>query len=202
MNKLPFVFDETALSSDWTVAHGLGALYSGYRPDPNDGQRHIILTNEKDQIKIVVNYSVGKHVKWDLASGHTSFTKDGKEYTFDRRAVEDSFYISYERNDEIDLNKMVEKQIERVHESRERTKNEGGNVTVPGTSIEVTVKRKADLSAELKKRKSIQITPAGFGIGYSFTLKRQYRYSSPASLAQKKFFDVDGQLFVDTLDCD
>jgi hypothetical protein len=200
--KLPFLFDESKLPAGWMVKYGEGDFEDA---DRSDELKHILLTNEAEQITIGVNYGAGRHKSYDMADGHVTFVDGKKEYTYDRLGVDDSFYVSYKKKDYTsnDLNAIILEQVERVHTSRERDKNEGGRVSVPGTNIEVTKARQAELSATLQSGKYVQITPSGFGTGYSFTRGQRYQYSKRASAAQMAFFGItDGRLFVDTLDCD
>lgn len=134
-------------------------------------------------------------------SGTTEYKYEGMTYTFDRTGVEPSFYFGtrYSSKDKR-LSEVVQEQLDRVRAKIAAIKSSGGYVNVPGTGFQITQKRKEELCANLLSRGTIQLTPSGFGTGYTFTTKK-YRYFEPATAEQKKFFGVQ-TLYVEMMDCD
>lgn len=78
-------------------------------------------------------------------------------------------------------------------------------VAVPGLpgGWRVTPSRRAQITADLKARKSATFTPAGFGTGYLVTTRPRRGFDvNRLPTATSDFFGVVGPLFYETLDCD
>jgi hypothetical protein len=154
----------------------------------------VIFTKGTDiEIKIVISSPTDKYM---AGSGHTSFaTKLGRR-TFDRRGVEDSFYVEPGLDVE-KTNAQVLRQIEKVAESVARMER---SVAVPIWGFTVTPETLEEIKGKLTKGKTHTFTPAGFGTGYVLSKKRS-RWSRLADPKINAFFGV-GALYFDTLDCD
>lgn len=114
----------------------------------------------------------------DMSSGSTYFKKTAEDkgwYSFDRRGFEDSFYY----NDDTNIANLIKEQIEKCKKSQERQKNTQPYNFGPRTT-ERTPEEFQKLVQQLKQGQSVQLTPAGMGTGYRFSVKRG-SYSKPAS---------------------
>jgi hypothetical protein len=136
-------------------------------------------------------------------SGHTTFTTERGERTFDRTGVEDSFSVCPKyRALPADTPKVVGmkllEQIDLVADARERVKN---SVPVPGLGYSVTPETRAKYTADLLAGREVSFTPSGFGTGYRLTVRQHSRYDKPAKPETREFFGVR-TLFIQQLDCD
>lgn len=136
-------------------------------------------------------------------SGHTTFTTERGERTFDRTGVADSFsvYPKYHATPadtpETTGTKLLE-QIALVATSRANVKN---SVPVPGLGYSVTPETRAKYTADLLAGRGVSFTPSGFGTGYRLTTRQYSRYDKPAKPETRAFFGVPS-LFIQQLDCD
>lgn len=151
---------------------------------------------------VVVEFGLGeKDKEWEALpspcgmSGTVNFKVHGKWYTFDRPGIEQSFYDDFRA----DPQAILEAQIVRARAEIERM-SKSTYVQVPGTQITLEATHKKKISDDLKAGKGAQITPAGMGIGYALSTKKQSQWSHPVP-AMAKFFGVT-KLYADTLDCD
>ena len=133
--------------------------------------------------------------------GSTNFTYEGSSYSFDRRGIEDSFYMGGKHCKYKTLEEAAEAQVLRVIERKKAIKEEGGYVCIPDTTISITNKRKNELIAQLKNTGVCSVYPRGFGTGYTFTTRRQNRWDNPCSPKHCAFFGVT-KLYYSTIDCD
>ena len=136
-------------------------------------------------------------------SGHTTFTTERGERTFDRTGVEDSFYVnpkwhSTPGDTPATVGAKLLGQITRVATSREHVKN---SVPVPGLGYSVTTETRAKYTADLLAGREVSFTPSGFGTGYRLTVRQHSRYDKPAKPETREFFGVR-TLFIQQLDCD
>jgi hypothetical protein len=163
---------------------------------------HKVLTLEGEGVKISIEFYKADPEDFSLGSGHVTFSTSHGERTFDRRGVEDSFYVdnpgykySTSARDPIEeTNKTIRDMIDRrIPEARLRADN---SERVPGLSFTVTPERRDSL----KKTGRLSLTPGGFGRGYTFTTKKN-SWAQPATEEQKKFFGVPA-LWVETTDHD
>lgn len=134
-------------------------------------------------------------------SGTTKFLYKGKEYTFDRRGIEDSFYLGDKYSTYKTLDEAMVGELERVRVRIKNLNDQGGLVPVPGTSIQITEKHKSELVERIKSTGSVAIHPSGFGQGYTFSKMLRSRYDQRATAEQCKFFGMS-PLFVSQFDCD
>jgi hypothetical protein len=145
------------------------------------------------EIKIVITDPNGS---WACGSGHTSFSTKLGRRTFDRRGVEDSFYV--DKDDTVEkVNEKVRRQIEKVAESVSRMAR---SQAIPVLGFTVTPEALEEIKAKLAKGKSHTFTPSGFGTGYVISKKRS-RFARHCDPAINAFFGV-GALYFETLDCD
>ena len=168
------------------------------------GLNHFEVDNlilEGDGITITID--LGRD-NYSLGTGHVSFSTSQGTRTFDRRGVEDSFYIgnpqNYGINDELldpveAANKTIKRFIEeKIPASRAKIDQ---SETLPGTSLLIDDEKRARLAADGK----LTLTPSGFGTGYVFS-KTKTRWGREATNAQKKALGVAGSLYVETFDAD
>jgi hypothetical protein len=129
----------------------------------------------------------------------TNYKAKGKEFTFDRLGVEDSFY--YEGATK--LRDQVMQQIERVKESQERLANTREFNLGPRT-IMADQKRIDSIVADLKAGKSFTYRPSGFGQGFVFsTSPRNSNRFERHLKASKELTDLVGKaLYIQSMDCD
>ncbi|MBI4471438.1 MAG: hypothetical protein HY646_02145 [Acidobacteria bacterium] len=133
-----------------------------------------------------------------LATGHVGFETPKGRFSFDRRGVEDSFYVDV--GDTVEsVDQKIAEQLERVEEARRRLAR---SVTVPGLPrpFELSPETLSTYREHLKAGRPVSLTPSGFGIGYSISPRRS-SYAKPASPALAAFFGT-GPLFVSEMDCD
>jgi hypothetical protein len=102
-------------------------------------------------------------------SGTTAFKKGSQWYSFDRRGIDDSFSWSPYSREPADPNRTTAEQIKRVHDHLKADKLK---VTIPHYGHRITPQEKEEFSKRLLAGKSITLTPAGFGIGHTITVKR------------------------------
>lgn len=132
-----------------------------------------------------------------VGTGHTTFTTAKGSFSFDRRGIDDSFYVYQKDTPDTVSQKLIE-QVARVVESRSRHLTAE---TVPFVNNVITPQAKAEIAAKLKAGKEHTFTPSGFGTAYAVSTKRRNTYSRPAPAEMAKFFGVD-RLWYDTLDYD
>ncbi len=164
--------------------------------------RWALLTNEDDSIRIAVDVNNGPEMHAPRGqtpggrrkraralisgSGHTAYKDEsGTWRTFDRRGVDDSFYLgAYGDND---VNLVVQKQIERVASARERSKQ---MVQIPGFGFRIHQDQVEAVKKKLQSGGSHTFTPAGFGTGHRLSTKRTASWSKPLPPETAEFFGV------------
>ena len=131
--------------------------------------------------------------------GTLNFVVDGKEYSFDRRGINDSFYGD---SDEYpDINKLITEQIAKGKKAIEDKK--GFNKTaidVPEIGYRITPEKKEEISKLLKSGKSYTFAPSGMGTAYEISTKGKSRFDR-RSRAIGEFFGVP-YVFVSNIDWD
>lgn len=160
-----------------------------------------LLRLEGDGIKIEINFLEGDANAYDLGTGHVSFTSSQGTRTFDRRGVEDSFYVfnpsrNYSTADPTEgLNTTIQDFIDRkVPESRARI---DGQEPTPGLHGRLVSE---DQKQMLRDGKPLQLMPSGFGIGYGLS-QNWHEGAREGSDEQKRFFGVK-TLWISEFDCD
>ena len=162
------------------------------------------LTLEGDGITIQINFGDDKE-GYMLADGHVSFTSEQGTRTFDRRGVDDSFYIDNPRKQfsledpTRDTNATIQDFIDRkVPEARARI---AGSEQVPGLNGRLATKAQKQ---QLLDKGTLDLYPSGFGTGYHFMTSAAWANQPgvrEGSEEQKRFFGVKN-LWVSTFDCD
>jgi hypothetical protein len=137
---------------------------------------------------------------WSVGSGHVTFTTALGRKTFDRRGVEDSFYV--EAGDTAaEVAARIAERLKDVAESRARLSR---SETVPGLpgKWSVTPERKAEIAAKLKDGREHEFRPSGFGQGVLITRGQRMRYSTRLPAETMAFFGLTGTYYYDRTDCD
>lgn len=150
---------------------------------------------------VTIRISFWKDGEWMVASGHTDFDTAQGRKTFDRRGIDDSFYVEEGQTLE-QVAETMNEQLEKVKASRERIAN---SVPVPGLpgSFLVTPEKREEISKLLNAGKTHSFTPGGMGTGYQlYTGRRQSHFDSVAPKQLREFFGVTKALFYRMLDCD
>lgn len=117
--------------------------------------------------------------------------------SFDRTGVCDSFSSPW-RGELPDPATVIEEQIRRVKEHRERTAN---YISVPVLGYRIAPETRDEYSKKLKAGGTVSFTPAGFGQGHYLTARRKYHYSTRAAKELAEFFGLT-ELWLETFDCD
>lgn len=141
-------------------------------------------------------------VTLEFSSGHTSFVTKHGVRTFDRRGVEDSFYLTDWDGKSFSKERIAEILAEEVTLARAAIERIDSSRAVPGLpgGFVITQERFDKVRSDLKAGKRVDFAPAGFGTGYALSLKKN-RYSRPAAAELNAFFDV-GQIFIEEFDHD
>jgi len=132
-----------------------------------------------------------------VASGHTTFKTTKGDYSFDRRGVDDSFYLKLTDGPEEFLATFRE-QLKKIEATRARHANA---VTVPGFSALVSPEQKTEIIEKLRSGKAHEFRPAGFGTGYKLSLRQHSRWDKRAKPETEAFFGVS-PIFIEETDCD
>ena len=128
-------------------------------------------------------------------NGHTNYTIDGVEYTYDRLGVGDSFYSDVE----VDINDTIVEQFARIEKSK---KFHETALTVPVIGYSISPELFEEYKQKLAAGKSIGFSPSGFGTGYTFSKnRRNHPYCKPADREIEEFFGVS-PLYVTEHECD
>jgi hypothetical protein len=204
----------------WTKTSGDG-WHNGFSAEKSSwpGQpwwretQWVLLTNEDDSIRIAIDVNNGpemhaprgqtpagrrKRAKALISgSGHTLYKNaDGQWRTFDRRGVDDSFYLgAYGDND---VNTVVQQQIERIANAKERLKQ---MLSIPGFGFSIHQDSYGPVKKKLQQGGTHTFTPSGFGIGHRISTNRRTSYSKPLPQETADFFDVK-QLWDEQFDHD
>jgi len=174
---------------------------TGYGNHDHTGQCAVILTG--DAHRLIINLSpVTRLNPYECdaisvgASGHTNFkaTKEGKEswYTLSRRGHNDSFYCG----DNTDWNELIEQEMERAQESRERLE---GMITVPGLKWSINPADKEKIADRIRSG-GHSFVPAAMGTGLLLTTQRQ-RWGGRAPKETEDYFGIS-PIYTASLDCD
>jgi len=171
----------------------------------------ILLENADAGIKIAINvsdfpsqrYKAGKKIPCrntldDLTcDGHTVFKTDKGWRSFDRRGVEDSFYLGNYGDSPADVSKVIQVQLERIVESKETSKK---MVAIPGFGFSVHQDQLEALKKKLASGLSHTFMPSGFGTGHIICINKS-RFGTRMSAETAKFFGVPA-LYDETFDAD
>jgi len=175
----------------------------------NSLDHHLILKSEN--IEIIFDMSVHEDKKTKELSicvtGTTNYKgiKDNW-YTFDRRGIDNSFYIGEYGDKKENANEILKEQIERALEAIERSKD---FIKIPEIGLVTTSKNRKENSEKLKKGEQVRLSPGGMGTGYYLRkgiskadLQRGY-FCQPkrASKELEKFYEVN-PIYISTYDHD
>lgn len=174
---------------------GFMSQYHGYSFKDEKSVWFEVICPAELMMKIYFNIPVGKNERY--FTGSVSFDFDGRMVTFDRRGICDSFTEKFDRS----VAEVVVEQVERVVNERNKAVAEGKSEEVPNTGIYISLKKKNEIMVSLKKGVSVDIHPAGMGMGYTFYPSVKKPYSIPATTEQKNFFGVSKLCFTH-VDCD
>lgn len=178
-----------------------GVVDAGFSPDGDRGGlgfwvsevSSVVFRNEDDSIRIsVVVFRTEEGVD---GTGHTWYRKPGTNswFGFDRRGIEDSFYLK----DPSNFEKVMTEQIKRIQKSLAR---DATLIEVPGIPFRVTPEMLSVQRKSLSEGRSIRFYPGGFGTGYLLST-RKTRYSKPLPEETATFFGVP-KVFYETFDHD
>jgi len=181
------------------------------RPWPSNST-WILLENVDAGIKIAINvsdipsqrYKAGKKIPCrntfdDLdCSGHTVFkTERGGWSTFDRRGIEDSFYLGNYSDPPADVSRVIQEQLAKIAVSKETSKK---MVKIPGFGYSVHQDELEALKKKLAMGRSHSFTPAGMGTGHRLSTKPS-RFATKMPFETAEFFGVVA-LYDETFDHD
>lgn len=160
-----------------------------------------------DSHRLVLNMPVGEGMSLIIdfySTGsiicETTYKAKGKEFTRHRIGVDDSFYYESVAK----LPAEFANQLKIVKEAQARLADTK-EVNLGPTTRMMSEKQIADMVATLKAGKTFSVTPAGFGTGYSFTIRfnkdhqRWYGHLK-ASFELERL--VGQRVFVSSFDCD
>jgi len=154
-------------------------------------------------------------------SGTTEFKDDGVWYSFDRRGIEDSFYMEQESakvvkakikrwgieggwgyQAESNTNNggqaMLEKQTKRAKDYMEGQK---GKLTVPHYGHRISPERKEEIKKKILGR-GHTFAPSGMGTAYHVSTRKTSRFDSTVPTEVANFFGIDRQLYASHQDWD
>lgn len=153
--------------------------------------RYVTFTKKEiPGIRITINYDTKPAGDYSMASGHVSFqdpTNGNAWFCFDRRGIEDSFYIDKRDMDKLDV--IIKEQLQRIEGRLAMSKATGPRIPVPGTEFAITQARKDEITASLRMHKLVALTPSGFGTGLTLTVRPQGPWSRRQPELEK-FFGV------------
>jgi hypothetical protein len=160
---------------------------------------------DRTQLKLTMPVGEGMSLILDFYSNgsvlcETTYKAKGKEFTRNRLGVDDSFYYSSVAK----LPEEFARQLKYVQESQARLADTK-EVNLGPTTRMMNDKQIADMVATLKAGKTFSVTPAGFGTGYSFTIRfhadhRRYYSHLKASYELERL--VGQRVFISAFDCD
>ncbi len=170
------------------------------------------LFNEEAGVSIAINvsrtpstrYKAGKKIPFrgtleDIAaSGHTCYKNEaGSWLSFDRRGVEDSFYLGDYSPSVEELPTVIQEQLERIAKSKETSKK---MLSIPGFGFRIHQDNLEAVKKKLQTGGSHSFTPSGFGTGHVLRAKKT-RYSKQLSAETAAFFGVPA-IYDETFDHD
>lgn len=174
---------------------GFGTIY------PAEKTTTVVLTSESaPKVRLVFRVTPSSWGgPWEI-TGTTAFETGRGWVSFDRRGIDNSFYVTPES-----LKKgatfagIAQAQIDRV---RLHLEQDAAKVTVPGLPIRPrrTPEQVEEIKARLKNGADVEFTPGGMGTGYRLS-KQRSSYTRPADPETIAFFGV-GPLWVSTFDYD
>jgi hypothetical protein len=172
-----------------------------------------VLTIKGEDVEIIFRASFYKN-KLDI-TGTTNFKEDSSWYTFDRRGIEDSFYMEQYSAEEVKSKKkrgwydpecdtknggqaMLDIQIKRA---KDRITEMIGMLTVPHYGHRITEERKEEIRKKILNG-GHTFAPSGMGTAYHVSTKRRSRFDSEVPAEVAKFFGIDKKLYAQHQDWD
>jgi len=155
----------------------------------------LVIASDTVQVEFLVTFYQGKME----VTGTTNYKEGDGWYTFDRRGIENSFYMQEGlegwQDPESDIRKggqaMLEAQIERAEKAIQRLT---GMLTVPHFGHRISEEKRSEIAKKLKAGKSHMFTPGGFGTAWEVST-RQNRWAERVPVEVAKFFGVETQLY-------
>jgi hypothetical protein len=187
-------------------------FHNGFEKYDELNKTWVLLENAEAGIKIAINvddlprarYQAGKKVPCRFTledvscSGHTCYKSEaGHWLSFDRRGVEDSFYLGDYGTPLAEFSKVFQEQLIRIEKSKETSKK---MLKIPGFGFSVHQDQLEELKKKLRSGGSHTFTPAGFGTGHIVSTRRG-RYGTKLPAETAKFFGVP-ELYDETFDHD
>lgn len=161
----------------------------------------VLVENKEAGIAIAMNISHLPEQRWKAGkkaplkyvvgeisvNGHTCYkAADGGWRTFDRRGVEDSFYLGGWSDEPIDVSKTLKEQLERIEKAKETSKK---MVKIPGFGYSIHQDNLDAVKKKIQSGGSHTFTPAGFGTGHVLSTRRS-RWGKLMPAETAKFFGV------------
>lgn len=167
-----------------------------------------------EDVEVIFNASFYKN-KLSI-TGTTNFKEGESWYTFDRRGIDDSFYMEQKSKKDIEWSKkngwgydpecdiknggqlMLEQQIKRA---KDRIAEMTGMLTVPHYGHRVTEERKEEIRKKILGR-GHTFAPSGMGTAYHVSTKKTSRWDSVVPAKVAKFFGIKQKLYAQHMDWD
>lgn len=128
----------------------------------------------------------------------TRYKAQGKEFTFSRRGLDDSFYI----NTAADIAKELPNQIKRVKDAQARLANSREFNLGPVKRF-FTPEALDKIVADLQAGKTYQYQPGHMGTGYTFSINPRIRNRFDRATASPELVKLVGQpVYVSAFDAD
>lgn len=171
----------------------LAAQYSGVVIPGN--QDVMLFIREGEGMSLVFTFWTDDDV---APACDTRYKAQGKEFTFSRRGIDDSFYISKAS----DIEKELPEQINRVKEAQARlASSKEFNLGPVSRFFTPDVLNK--IIADLQAGRSYQYMPGGFGTGYTFSTNPRIRNRFDRATASPELVKLVGKpVYVSAFDAD
>lgn len=172
------------------IAAKIGGTFTEVRDD-----MHLSIP-EGEGMTIILRFFPGQ----DTPICTTNYKAKGKEFTFDRYGVDDSFY--YEGLAK--LPKQIDEQRERVKAQQARLANTEAFNLGP-VSLMLSPEALQAIVTKLKEGKTHSYHPSGFGTGYYFSTNprnRPSRYETPAKASPELEKLVGKKIYITSFDAD
>ena len=158
----------------------------------------LYLRDEKRDITLTV---FGYRGSDDPLTMKSRFKKDGEYRSFDRRGIEDTACISKAHKC---YDQTVEEAIKSFEERYEKAMSAPPNIKIPGTQLEVSPERLAQIKANLASGNTAMIAPGGMGQGIFVTPNRPTRRRDGFLPCPQPWCEIFGipRLWYQPVDCD
>lgn len=158
----------------------LGELIDGIHV-PEGFTKAVVQSEDKEEISISLTKPDDVWIRAELynspdegltGTGHTDFMNRGFRSTYDRRGIDDSFYVeggaSVAEIVEC-INREVREQLARIEKSRAHAL---ASTPAPGLGHLLTPEQRAEIGKKLTRGGSHLFRPSGMGTAYEATTKR------------------------------